>query len=129
MEDIRALAGADPAVVEAKHPLTMHLGPDEVLLNLEIDFRPDVSAGQITASISRLEQEIRERHPEIGRIFIEAQALQARPSKPRRSRTPRAVKVRAAMAPDMPTAPSPVTLADVQAARERIRPTSTARRC
>jgi divalent metal cation (Fe/Co/Zn/Cd) transporter len=54
----------------------MHFGPEEVLMNLEIDFRPDLPPGKITESINRLEREIRRRHPEIQRIFIEARALQ-----------------------------------------------------
>jgi len=78
LADIRAIVGSDPAVVEAKYPLTMHLGPEEVLMNLEIDFRPGLPPGQITESIQRLEQEIRRRHPEVQRIFIEAHALQGR---------------------------------------------------
>jgi cation diffusion facilitator family transporter len=78
VEDIRALARAIPAVVEVQRPLTMHLGPDEVLLNLEIDFRPDATAAQITSAIERLERDVRERHPEIGRIFIEAKSLKVR---------------------------------------------------
>ncbi|HEX4965624.1 MAG TPA: cation diffusion facilitator family transporter [Thermoanaerobaculia bacterium] len=78
VEDIEALARAIPAVADVKPPLTMHLGPDEVLLNLEIDFRPDATAAQITLAIERLERDVRERHPEIGRIFIEAKSLRAR---------------------------------------------------
>jgi divalent metal cation (Fe/Co/Zn/Cd) transporter len=62
-------------VAQAKYPLTMHLGPEEVLMNLEIDFRPGLPPGRITESINRLETEIRRRHPEVKRIFIEARAL------------------------------------------------------
>jgi cation diffusion facilitator family transporter len=76
LDSIRAIVRSDPAVVTAKDPLTMHLGPEEVLLNLEIDFRPGLPPGQITESIQRLEEEIRRRHPEIQRIFIEARSLQ-----------------------------------------------------
>jgi cation diffusion facilitator family transporter len=76
LEDIRAIVGSDPAVAEAKYPLTMHLGPEEVLMNLELDFRPGLQPGKITESVNRLEQEIQRRHPEIRRIFIEARALQ-----------------------------------------------------
>ena len=79
LADIRALVRSDPAVVDAKDPLTMHLGPEEVLMNLQLDFRPGLQPGKITESINRLEQEIRRRHPEIQRIFIEARALQGRP--------------------------------------------------
>jgi cation diffusion facilitator family transporter len=82
LDSIRAIVGSDPAVVSAKDPLTMHLAPEEVLLNLEIDFHPGLPPGQITESIQRLEQEIRRKHPEIQRIFIEAHSLQgqARPA-------------------------------------------------
>ncbi|HKI06400.1 MAG TPA: cation diffusion facilitator family transporter [Thermoanaerobaculia bacterium] len=76
VEDIRAMARALPAVADVKCPLTMHFGPEEVLLNLEIDFRPGLPPGEVTQAINRLEQEIREKHPEINRIFIEARALQ-----------------------------------------------------
>jgi cation diffusion facilitator family transporter len=75
LADIRAVVDADPAVEKAGYPLTMHLAPEEVLLNLEIDFHPGLPPGRITESIIRLEQEIRRRHPEVRRIFIEARAL------------------------------------------------------
>lgn len=75
LRDIRAIVDADPAVDKAGYPLTMHLAPEEILLNLEIDFRRGLPPGRITESIIRLEQEIRRRHPEMRRIFIEARAL------------------------------------------------------
>jgi cation diffusion facilitator family transporter len=78
VEDVRRLARELPAVADVKRPLTMHLGPDEVLLNLEIEFRPEASASEITGAIDRLEREVRERHPEIQRIFVEARSLQGR---------------------------------------------------
>lgn len=78
VEDIQSLARAIPAVVDVQRPLTMHFGPDEVLVNLEIDFRPDATAADITTAIERLEKEVRERHPEVGRIFIEAKSLKAK---------------------------------------------------
>jgi cation diffusion facilitator family transporter len=76
--DIHALARSIPAVADVQCPLTMHFGPDEVLLNLAIDFRPDVTAAQITEAIEHLEHDVRERHPEISRIFIEAKSLKAK---------------------------------------------------
>ena len=75
LQDIREIVAGDPAVSKAQYPLTMHLSPEEVLLNLEVDFHPGLPPGQITGSIIRLEQEIRRRHPEVQRIFIEARAL------------------------------------------------------
>jgi divalent metal cation (Fe/Co/Zn/Cd) transporter len=84
LRDIREIVAADPAVAKAGYPLTMHLAPEEVLLNLEIDFHPDLPPGRITESVNRLEEEIRRRHPEVRRIFIEARALggSAGPARP-----------------------------------------------
>jgi cation diffusion facilitator family transporter len=76
LASLREIVCADPAVAKAGDPLTMHLSPEEVLLNLQLDFRPGLAPGQITESVHRLEAEIRRRHPEIQRIFIEAHALQ-----------------------------------------------------
>jgi cation diffusion facilitator family transporter len=75
VQSIRKLAGADPAVLGVSHPLTMHFGPEQVLLNLDIEFRPDLSASEITAAVDRLEAGIRKERPSIKRIFIEAESL------------------------------------------------------
>lgn len=77
IESICKIAGADPAVKRVMPPLTMHFGPQEVLLNLDIKFRNGISAEEIEAAIDRIEAEIRKRHPEIKRIFIEAESITA----------------------------------------------------
>jgi divalent metal cation (Fe/Co/Zn/Cd) transporter len=67
-------------------PLTMHLGPHDVLLNLEIKFREELSAAEIGAAVDRIEQNLRRRDPDIKRIFIEAESLSpaGRQESPRR---------------------------------------------
>jgi cation diffusion facilitator family transporter len=75
LASIRALAEADPAVERIGPPLTMHLGPHEVLLNLDIQFRKGMSAAEVEAAVDRLEKAIRAKHPEVKRIFIEAESL------------------------------------------------------
>jgi cation diffusion facilitator family transporter len=47
--NIRAATEADPAVEWMMPPLTMHLGPHEVLLNLQIKFREVLSAAEVGA--------------------------------------------------------------------------------
>ena len=54
----------------------MHLGPNEILLNLSLTFKPEVS--QLPQTIDRLGARIREQHPNITRIFIEAVALKGK---------------------------------------------------
>ena len=75
VDHILSLAQAEPQIVSAGHPLTMHLGPNEVLLNLEVQFQEGLSSGELTASVARMEANIRHAHPEIKRIFIEVDAL------------------------------------------------------
>ena len=74
---IRQLAEADPAVARLVHVLSMHFGPRDVLLTMEIQFRPELSAGAVAAAIDRLDHAIRSRHPEVQHIFREAQSIAA----------------------------------------------------
>lgn len=53
---------------------TMHLGPNEVLLALSLDFRNDISAGVVERVIYDIEKTIKQQFPEIGRLFIEVQS-------------------------------------------------------
>ena len=68
---VRAIALADPAVVGLGAVLTMHLGPEDVLLNIEVRFTPGLPAEDIHAAVHRIEERIAEPHPEVNRIFIE----------------------------------------------------------
>jgi cation diffusion facilitator family transporter len=75
LDSVRSIAAADPAVKEVRKSLTMHFGPHEVLLTLDILFKKELSAEEITSAVNRLEESIRGRHPEIKHIFIEAKSL------------------------------------------------------
>jgi cation diffusion facilitator family transporter len=71
------IAESDPAVERVMPPLTMHFGPHEILVNLDIKFRPGISAEEIEAAVDRLEAGIRKAHPDVKRIFIEAESITA----------------------------------------------------
>jgi cation diffusion facilitator family transporter len=75
LESIRVIAGAHPAVAEVRKALTMHLGPQDVLLTLDIRFQKHLIAAEIAEVIDELEMSIRNRHPEIKKIYIEAKSL------------------------------------------------------
>jgi divalent metal cation (Fe/Co/Zn/Cd) transporter len=77
VEGVRGIASEDGDVAAVGRPLTMHLGPHEVLLNLDVRFRPDLSAEEVMMAVDRLERAIRQQHPEVKRIFIEAEKLRA----------------------------------------------------
>ena len=50
-------------------------GPADVLVNLDIEFHDELDAPEIEAAVDRLERAIKARHPEVSRIFIEAEKL------------------------------------------------------
>ena len=53
--------------------LTLHLGPQDILLNISLDFDDNLSSSQVEEGISNLEFKIKKMFPEIRRVFIEAQ--------------------------------------------------------
>ena len=74
---IREIALADPAVVGLGVVLTMHLGPDDVLLNIEVQFTEGLPAEEIHAAVHRIEERINGPYPEVSRIFIEVEIPRA----------------------------------------------------
>jgi len=54
--------------------LTMQLGPEEVLLNIEVQFAPGSTAETIHAAIHSIEEHIKGPYPQVSRIFIEVAA-------------------------------------------------------
>jgi cation diffusion facilitator family transporter len=75
--NIRSLSKTEPGVQEVIRVLTMQLAPQEVLLNLEIQFSKNLTGEEIALTVERLEIKIRQKHPEIKQIFIEAKSLAA----------------------------------------------------
>ncbi|MDQ6638113.1 MAG: cation diffusion facilitator family transporter [Pseudomonadota bacterium] len=82
-EEIRRIAQSEKEVHRAGWPLTMHLGPDDVLLAFDAEFRDDVAAEDVSRAVNRIEQAIRARFPEIGRIYIESRRVSAAQAAPR----------------------------------------------
>lgn len=74
IENIENLMDKHPFIENVNEVLTMHFGPSDILLNLSLDFKNDISAGDVEDIISKFEMQIKEIHPEIKRVFIEAQS-------------------------------------------------------
>lgn len=75
---IRELLKRHPLVRDVGPLLSMYIGPDQVLLTLDIEFDPKASARSISDAVKSLEREIRERFDKITRIYIETRAVEAR---------------------------------------------------
>jgi hypothetical protein len=50
----------------------MYLGPENVLLTLDVEFRSDASVSEVADTIENMKTKIRARYPEIKRIYLEA---------------------------------------------------------
>lgn len=64
-----------PEVSESIECLTMHIGPEEILVNLSVNFCDGLNTDQVEQAIDRIEREIKKAVPMVGRIFIEADTL------------------------------------------------------
>jgi len=54
--------------------LTMHMGPDYVLVNISIDFRDNIQAGDLENMIADMDTQIKETFPSVKRVFVEAES-------------------------------------------------------
>jgi divalent metal cation (Fe/Co/Zn/Cd) transporter len=72
---IRELVGKDPSVERVGAVLTMQLGPEEVLLNVDVDSRDGLSDRELEQAISRVEEKLRAEMPEIRHSFIALKSL------------------------------------------------------
>jgi cation diffusion facilitator family transporter len=77
LRQIDAIVAAQSGIRRVNERRTMHLGPQDVLLNLSVDFASDLGADQVEDAIAAMELAIKRRHPEIKRVFIEAQSWRA----------------------------------------------------
>ncbi len=65
------VANQSPAVVEVRQLLSLHLGPDSVLLALKVRFAPELGLAELERAIDDLEERIRAALPEMKKIFVE----------------------------------------------------------
>ena len=77
VQGVRTIIEQQRGILAVNELLTMHLGPEDVLLTLSIDFKDTLNSEQVEAAISFMEKEIKSNYPQITRVFIEAQSWQA----------------------------------------------------
>ena len=87
---IRSIALAQPKVRDVGRILSMYIGPDDVLVTMDLDFDEGTAATDAAAAIAAIERQVRERYPMIKRLFIEAGAAppQLRWSRPDSTQPP-----------------------------------------
>ncbi|MDP5169500.1 MAG: cation diffusion facilitator family transporter [Bacteroidia bacterium] len=75
-DTITQIVKADEGVLTVYPPITMHFGPEDVLLALDVEFKDELSADDIEEAVRRIETNLRAEIPILRRIFIEAKAMQ-----------------------------------------------------
>lgn len=75
---IREVVEGSALVTDLVSLTTLHRGPDDLLVALEVEFRDDLVVTDLEREIPRLEDAIRERVPAARTIFVEARALMGR---------------------------------------------------
>jgi cation diffusion facilitator family transporter len=67
------IAQQDPAVQRANGILSVHIGPEEIVAGLSIEFEDHLTAPDIEACVERLEARLRKEMPQISRLFVKPQ--------------------------------------------------------
>ena len=74
VDSIRMITESFEEVESVNELLTMHMGPDYILVNVSIRFRRGKLTRELEALIQALDAAIKEQHQAVKRIFIEAEA-------------------------------------------------------
>ena len=75
LADVQRLVLDQPAVQHMRAPLTMYMGPADVILALDVEFENRLTADEIEDAVKGVQNAIRSKYPEFKRIFVEAKAI------------------------------------------------------
>lgn len=78
VDGIRRIVASQGRIERVQELLTMHMGPDFVLVNLNVAFDPDLSASELEQVIASVDAQIKQAYPTVKRVFIEAESLCAK---------------------------------------------------
>jgi cation diffusion facilitator family transporter len=74
VRSVQEIASEEPAAEGARRILTMQLGPEQVLLTMDLRFRRGIPGDAVFDAIDSIKRRIREQHPSVQQIFIEIEA-------------------------------------------------------
>ena len=67
---IREAADREKCVRSVDRVLTTHMAPDQVIASMDVEFADELTIPDVEKLIGRIEGGLRERHPELSRVFI-----------------------------------------------------------
>ncbi|MBL7251150.1 cation diffusion facilitator family transporter [Alloalcanivorax sp. C16-2] len=71
---IRRAALSMPSVDAVNEVLTMHMGPDFILVNISVTFSPSLGTRRLETVIAELDRTLKAQDPRIKRVFVEAES-------------------------------------------------------
>lgn len=74
IEGIRELASSYIVVEHVNEVLTLHMGPEYILVNISLDFDNSATADKVEKTIEQLDSDIKRNYPLVKRVFVEAEA-------------------------------------------------------
>lgn len=72
---LRTVVESDPDVAHVSRLLTLHFGPHEVLLTLDLSFRNELSAIDVRTAVKRLHSEVQKASPDVTRIYFGSESF------------------------------------------------------
>ncbi len=73
---VRRIIGRHGEVRHINELKSMHLGPDDILMVVSIDFHDNMTSVTVEGTVTGIEKAIKKEHPQITRLFLEVQSEQ-----------------------------------------------------
>jgi cation diffusion facilitator family transporter len=75
---IREIACSSKEIKRVNEVLTMHMGPDFILVNISVDFVDPILATDVEVTVAGLDKAIKRAYPNVQRIFVEVETWRAK---------------------------------------------------
>jgi len=74
---VRGIATSQPGVLGISDFATLQFGPQSVIVTLSLEFADAFTADDVERAVAAIERRIKQAHPDVARVFVEAQAREA----------------------------------------------------
>lgn len=78
VQGIRDIAGSCREIKQVNEVLTMHMGPDFILVNISVDFEDPILATDVEVTVAGLDRAIKQAFPQVKRVFVEVETWRAK---------------------------------------------------
>jgi cation diffusion facilitator family transporter len=80
VQGIREIAYSYKEIKQVNEILTMHMGPDFILVNVSVDFVDPILATEVEVTVAGLDRAIKRIYPQVQRVFVEVETWRAKDS-------------------------------------------------